>query len=171
MILPRWYQRHKRALAPPHDVRARAYRLALAGTVRMPPEKIRRMVWQKYRVWPVVARPLNQKETILMSGIRISWSPPTARADGAPVDGTQFASVTVAQRRADGSLVDLPHVAGDQTAMLIANVAPGTHAFTVRYTDVQGQQGAASAEVAVTVPEPLPAVLGAPTGVVVEIAP
>lgn len=172
MTLPGWFRRHKRALAAPTHVHARAVRVTLDGEAHLTAEKVKKLIWQKYHTWPYVERGLNHKEHIVMAGIKVSWKPPTTRIDGTTVDATQYGSVVVSELQTDGNYKDLPPVAGDQTSLVLANVDPGSYAFNVRYVDVQGQQGAASADVAVTVPDTAPAVpaqLTAPTDVTVEV--
>jgi hypothetical protein len=177
VTLPRWFRHHKHALSAPTHVRVEAGYIRLSGEAQLSADRLKQMVWRRWHRWPVVARPYIHKETIRIMGIKISWKPPTTRIDGTPVDASQFQSVIVAQLRNDGSgqYDDLPAIAGSETSLLVANPAPGDYAYSVRYVDVQGQQGASSADVRVTVPDnappPPPALLGAPTDVVAELVP
>lgn len=169
--MPRWYQPHRRALAEPTGLRAAVGWVRLQGEAQLSQDKIKQMVWRRYRRWPTVLQPYIHRENINIMGIQITWTPPASRLDGAAADATQFQSVIIAEVGTAHDYVDIATLPGDQVSHLIASVPPGVHVYTVRYVDTHGQQGAHSAEVTVTVPEPLPAPFGAPAGVAAAVVP
>lgn len=174
MILPRWFRHHKRALAAPQSVDIQVGWLRLTGEAHLSADRLKQMVWRRWHRWPTVMRPYLHKEIIRIMGIKISWTPPASRIDGTVVDATQFQSVVIAQLGTDGNYADIATIGGGETSHVLANPPPGSYAFNVRYVDVQGQQGASSADVSCVVPEPVPVnppVLSAPSGVTVDIVP
>jgi hypothetical protein len=165
IVLPRWYRPHRRALTEPLDVRATAGWVRLQGEARLSQDKIKQMVWQRWRRWPTVLQPYIHRENINIMGIQITWTPPTTRLDGSAADAADYQSVIIAEVGTVHEYTDIATLPGDQLSHLLVSVPTGTHTYTVRYVDTRGQQGAHSAEVTVAVPEPLPSPLAAPTGV------
>jgi hypothetical protein len=175
--LPAWFRHHKRALSAPTHVRADVGWVRLHAEAHLSEHAIKQLVHRRFHRWPVVLRSYIHKESIKLMGIKISWALPSTRIDGTAVDASQIQSVIVSRLRNDGSgqYDDYPPLAGTETSLLIANADPGDYAFSVRCVDVQGQQGASSADVRVTVPDtsppPPPALLNAPTEVTAELTP
>lgn len=94
--------------------------------------------------------------------VTLNWTAPTERTDGTPLSQSEIGGYTL---RKDGELVDAT-IQGTATSYSLT-LGPGEHCFDMATTDTEGRTG----PFGVVVCRSIKAVPGAPTDLIINIAP
>lgn len=86
-----------------------------------------------------------------MSTATLTWTDPTTRVDGSPLQPSEIASVALYDSAAPNPAVPIGTVAGGVQTFTTGVLTVGTHSFSAIVTDTTGHQSAASNAASVTV--------------------
>jgi hypothetical protein len=104
-------------------------------------------------------QPEHHKRNKIMSTATLTWTPPTARADGSALDPSAIASAAIYDSLSPTPATPIGSVTGAIGTFTTGPLAAGVHNFTVTTTDTNGDVSAPSNSASGTVALAAPAAI------------